>query len=290
MSSLHKPSKRAGWGHPRPALGLLIMLTAAVTSTQPALGHDFWIEPSTYRPEVASSVRLALRVGEDFTGRAVLRSQDRIGRFVVFGPRGERTVAGIEARDPAGFARIDIPGTYVVGYRSLRSSITLEGTRFEKYLAAEGLDAVLEERRRRGESRADGREVFSRCAKTVLLSSGGAAGAGYDTGAARTAPMGCPFELVLETHHAEPTAGGTISVRVLYLDRPLGGTKVVALTRGPNGRHLTVRSDADGRAEFSIDVAGPWLVKAVHMVEAPEEIDADWESFWASITFEAGAP
>lgn len=259
------------------------MLTAAVTSTQPALGHDFWIEPSTYRPEVASSVRLALRVGEDFTGRAVLRSQDRIGRFVVFGPRGERTVAGIEARDPAGFARIDIPGTYVVGYRSLRSTITLEGTRFEKYLAAEGLDAVLEERRRRGESKADGREVFSRCAKTVLRT------AGFDA-PNKAAPMGCPFELVLETHRAEPTGDGTISVRALYLGQPLERVQVGALTRGPKGRHLTARSDIHGRVQFSIGAAGPWLVKAVHMVEAPEEIDADWESYWASVTFEAAAP
>ena len=61
----------------------------------------------------------------------------------------------------------------------------------------------------------------------------------------------------------------------------------MAQTRGPNGRHLERQSNAAGRAEFSTDLAGPWLIKAVHMVEAPDEVDADWESFWASLTFEA---
>ena len=33
-------------------------------------------------------------------------------------------------------------------------------------------------------------------------------------------------------------------------------------------------------------VDGVWLVKAVHMVPLPKGQDADWESFWASLTFE----
>jgi len=32
-----------------------------------------------------------------------------------------------------------------------------------------------------------------------------------------------------------------------------------------------------------------WLVKAVHMVPAPAGSDADWRSFWASLTFESRA-
>ena len=37
---------------------------------------------------------------------------------------------------------------------------------------------------------------------------------------------------------------------------------------------------------------GVWLVKAVHMVPAPSRRDADWQSLWASLTFEiqAGNP
>jgi hypothetical protein len=46
------------------------------------------------------------------------------------------------------------------------------------------------------------------------------------------------------------------------------------------------QSDRDGRAAFKIEEPGAWLVKAVHMVPAPAGSNADWESFWASLTFE----
>jgi hypothetical protein len=32
--------------------------------------------------------------------------------------------------------------------------------------------------------------------------------------------------------------------------------------------------------------SGAWLVKAVHMVPARADAGADWESVWASLTFE----
>ena len=33
---------------------------------------------------------------------------------------------------------------------------------------------------------------------------------------------------------------------------------------------------------------GMWLIKAVHMVPAATGSSADWESFWASLTFAPG--
>ena len=31
---------------------------------------------------------------------------------------------------------------------------------------------------------------------------------------------------------------------------------------------------------------GEWLIKAVHMVDCPEGSGAEWQSYWASLTFE----
>jgi len=39
-----------------------------------------------------------------------------------------------------------------------------------------------------------------------------------------------------------------------------------------------------------LDRPGLWLIKAVHMVPAPEGSGAEWESLWASLTFELPAP
>jgi hypothetical protein len=61
---------------------------------------------------------------------------------------------------------------------------------------------------------------------------------------------------------------------------------VVALNEDDPDARLAARSDFDGRVVFRPGRTGRWLVKAVHMVPAPPEADADWESVWASVTFE----
>jgi len=50
---------------------------------------------------------------------------------------------------------------------------------------------------------------------------------------------------------------------------------------------LTARSDKQGAFSFVLPHAGVWLIKSVHMVRADFFSDADWESLWASLTFEA---
>jgi hypothetical protein len=50
---------------------------------------------------------------------------------------------------------------------------------------------------------------------------------------------------------------------------------------------LSARSDSRGAFSFMLPRAGVWLIKSVHMVRAWFFSDADWDSFWASLTFEA---
>jgi uncharacterized protein (TIGR03382 family) len=51
------------------------------------------------------------------------------------------------------------------------------------------------------------------------------------------------------------------------------------------------RTDADGKVALAIPGDGVWLVATTLMRQAPTELglEGDWESFWVSIEFEAGA-
>jgi uncharacterized GH25 family protein len=71
-----------------------------------------------------------------------------------------------------------------------------------------------------------------------------------------------------------------------YEKRPLAGALVVAMNRLNPSEKLAARSDAEGRVHFRLRRDGMWLVKAVHMVPAPAGSNAEWASFWASLTFE----
>src|SRR5262249_35276115 len=200
----------------------------------------------------------------------------KIERFVLAGPAGESSIPGLPGTDPAGFARIERPGLAIIAYRSRRTAIELEAEKFEKYLVDEGLERISKTRAERGETQKPGKEVYSRCAKSLVLA-GSEPATGFDR------PVGLTLELVPEKLVSKP---GELPVRLLYDSRPLEGALVVAINRDESNKKISARTGRDGRARLLLPRFGVWLVKAVHMVEAPKETGADWESLWASLTFE----
>jgi uncharacterized GH25 family protein len=167
----------------------------------------------------------------------------------------------------------------VIGYHSRPSRVTLPAEKFTQYLRQEGLDAIVAARARTQTSEREGRELFSRSAKSLVRSGALAAGTG-------DRPLGFPIELVAERNPYDLRSGDTLTARLTYRQAPLAGALVVAYNQRTPYHKLSVRSDRDGRATFALDEPGVWLVKAVHMVPAPAGSDAEWESFWASLTFE----
>ncbi len=171
----------------------------------------------------------------------------------------------------------------MLAFESGFTPIELPPAQFEKYLADEGLDGPLAARRRVGRL-VPGRERYRRCAKAWL--------AGNDLGRA-TSIVGLPLEIV---PLSPPGADRTLGVRLLSKGRPLAGALVKAWRAGsltdPATRDsigVIWRGRTDSRGEVSVPVAqaGEWLLSAVEMVPCPDRTQADWESTWASLTFEA---
>jgi uncharacterized protein DUF4198 len=248
----------------------------------PLAAHDFWIVPSSFRPAVSSPLALRLRVGENLRGDPVPRDPAQVERFALLGPAGELPIAGPPGADPAGFVRVPGAGLYTVVYRSHRTRLDLPPDKFAEALKREGLERILELRQSRGESAKPSTEVFSRCAKALLQVGEPAAGerAGFDR------PVGLALELVPERDPYALAPGAELPIRLLYQGKPLSGALVVALgLHQANGR-IAERSGPDGRVRLRLPEGGFWLIKAVHMVPAPRETGVDWESLWASLTFD----
>lgn len=246
--------------------------------------HDFWLEPSGYRLPAGELVRLRFLVGERLEGADVPRRDERIVRFVDRGPSATTDVLGRDGHSPAGLLRPREAGLHVVGYESTTSLVELDAPRFEAYLREEGLEHVIATRAAAGEAHAAGRERYARCAKTLL-----SVGEGPVQGA--DVPLGLTFELVAEGDPLEASSSDQARFRALFRGEPLEGALVVALwrdaTRGP--ATCSARTDAEGRVTLSLPPRGALLVKAVHMTPVTDgDPSADWESFWASLTFERG--
>ena len=262
-----------------PRAAIFLLLFAVV----PLFAHDFWIEPSSYQAAVGSKVTIRFRVGEHFRGDPLPRDPGRVVVFTQFGPRSEKPVPGVEGFDPAGFVTLDEPGLHLVAYRSTSAFLELEAAEFEEYLRAEGLERVIEERSRRRESEAKGRELYSRCVKSLLRAGSSAEEGGFDR------VLGFPVELVPGVNPYELKAGDELPVRVLREGEPLAGALVTAYPHGDPSRSVRGRSDEDGRVKLRLGQPGPWLIKTVHMERMEDGEKADWQSWWASLTFAPAA-
>jgi hypothetical protein len=242
------------------------------------LAHDMWIEPTTFIPKPGDIVGARLRVGQDFIGDPLRRDDALIDEFVVQAAAGRKPLVGRTGADPAGLVRVDAPGIMIIGYRSRPSAVEETAQKFNQYLKEEGLDAIAALRARRGET-GGVRELFSRCAKSLVLS-------GSVQPADGDRALGFTLELVAEKNPYTMAAGQELPVRLTYESRPLADALVVAINRNNPVEKLSARSDANGRVRFRLPQGGQWLIKAVHMIPAKGHAQADWESFWASLTFE----
>lgn len=255
---------------------LWIVLAAA-----PLFAHDMWIEPMNFAPDPGEIVGVRLRVGQDLLGDPLARDSKLFKQFFVDDAEGRKPLVGRDGSNPAGFLRVPAPGLLVIGYNSNPSAVELTSEKFNQYLKEEGLDAVAALRARRNETNAKAHELFSRCAKSLVLS-------GPANEAQGDRPLGFTLELVAERNPYAIRAGEELPVRLTYENRPLVGTLVVAMNKLNPSEKLSARTGQDGRVRFKLHPGGMWLIKAVHMIPAPAGSDSEWASYWASLTFERG--
>ncbi|MEP7300708.1 MAG: DUF4198 domain-containing protein [Caldimonas sp.] len=261
------------------------LLTIALLLSTAAGAHEYWLLPDRFAAATAEPIGIGHRVGTGWPGEALPRNPARIVRFALVDANGEQPIDGDPGADPAGVVALRAPGIAVAVYRSRPSPLSLDAAPFESYLRDEGLERIIERRAARGESALPGLEMFSRCAKTLLVADGRGAG---DPARWRR-PVGLTLELVPETDPRGLAGGGSFAVRLLHRGRPLEGALVKALPKDGNERRLSARSDRQGRVRFALPEGGIWLINAVHMIDAPAGSGARWESLWSSLTFEAGA-
>src|SRR3974390_2284104 len=166
----------------------LAFAAALLLAAAGARAHDFWIEPSTFRPAPGATVAVGLRVGQDFIGDPVPRLSAFIAAFAVRQNGSDKDVSGSDHIDPAGFLRADGRTTAIISYASTGAYIELPPAEFEDYLRLYGLDDILARRAARRESSKLGRERFYRYAKALLT--------GPPPSEAVAKPLGLDYEIV----------------------------------------------------------------------------------------------
>lgn len=258
----------------------------AILLASVALAHEFWVQPDTFRPAVGAATGVRLFVGDGLPGEHKPRSARKLERLDVIGPdAGAKPVNidGEDGADPVGTITPAKPGVYAVAYRGRESTISLEAEEFEEYLRQEGLTGILKNREELNESKAAGREAYSRCAKSLLCAGGEPSGA-WD------AKTGLTVEIVPLSNPYAAHAGDTIAFLLLRDGEPVADAQLMALTQdGGKTVRTTARTDASGKASFTLQQSGLWIINTVLMDRVDptaKRTDVDWVSIWSSLSFD----
>ncbi len=259
-------------------MGLLLWL-ACLAAPGVAVAHNFWLESHPFRAGVDQRVDVSVHVGIDMRGNVLPNVPNWYSDFSYVDADGRRPMSGALGDDPAGHLWVRKPGLVVVGYRSTEKSVEMDATLFHTYLLEEGLEKIIAAREASGQSGQPVREVYSRCAKSLVQVAGDSGGDTFRT------VLGYTLELVPQVNPYTLRAGDELTVQLLFRGRPLAGARVAALRKEAPETEVATRTDDNGMASVRLPAGGRWQVKAVESVERSGQ-DADYESFWASLTFE----
>lgn len=268
--------RRASTSVRRPAFALLALVALAA---MPLSAHDFWLAAENWRPAAGAPVTITAGVGEKFPTRTSFRSRDNwLAEWRVIGAAGDVAVTK-DFRRKELMMTTDValpsPGAYLGVALVTAQTIEMKGPEFTDYLKEEGLEDIIAARKTAGEAEKTTKERYARYAKIAIRTGSGAA-------AHVTRPVGMRAEFVPATDPTAIKAGSPLTVQLLAEGKPVVGAMVSAVSEG---QAIRAKTDAQGRATFTLDRDGGWLIKTVHMVRMAQPAEAEWESYWVTLAF-----
>ncbi|GAC1600941.1 MAG: hypothetical protein NVS3B2_03510 [Ramlibacter sp.] len=259
------------------------LVLVAWAASLSALAHEFWIEAVPSQPRVGAPVSMSLQVGEYFRGDLVGITSTHAISLRDLSATGINDLTGLVPAGsmlPALRLSFATAGSHVLAYESHPSQVVLRPDQFHAYLHDQGLDAINLQRDAAGTADTPGRERFRRSAKALLRVGGVSDGAS-------TQKAGLRLEITPLEDPLAGAAGDTLHFSLLFEGRPQPGALVKAWHKlGSQTTTIRATTDAAGRFQFTLPFPGVWMIDTVHMIPATDSPDADWDSFWGSLTFD----
>lgn len=263
-------------------------LALTLTLASAALAHDLYIMPSTFQPRPGERVALGFHVGDSFPRSEVAGRLNKLIQPKISWSGGSVPVENlrVEGTRDMGDAVVSGTGSLMATVATIPNLIELEPAKFLSYLQHEGLDEVIAWRASHGEEKKPGKERYSKYAKALLKS--GAPDVYFKQ------PSGLIIEIIPESDPYALKPGDELPIQVLFRGKPFAGLQIEASwAAGQEGKTMAAgRTGPDGRARIKLPAAGQWRLHTIRMERCSDAATADWESFWASLTFEmeAGKP
>ena len=272
---------------PRPRRGMIVVAIAGLALLfAPALfAHDFWLVPNAFRLAPGEVLEVKGQTSSRFPTSEAAVAPARVAEARVLGAGGADEITDLSTRGSSLVLRHrpTAPGQRVISVSLHPRAVRESAEGFREYLVLEGAPEALERHERAGILPAADSVTrrYAKYAKAVVE-----VGEGGPRSYTRVA--GHPLEFVPLEDPTTLRPDATFPVRVLYRGEPLAGARIHAGSVGSEGepREADHESDAEGVVRVTVDRAGLWNVRGIHIVPADPESGADWDTHWASLVFE----
>ena len=257
---------------------ILVLLIASLNTVN---AHDYWISPTDFRPKVGQVVPIQLFVGDHFKGEIERDLSEKMTvDFQLHSVAGTRDILdrALYGMKPIGKPQFNTPGTNILSLQRDWAMIEMEGPKFHQYLEHEGLAGIIKQRIDAGEADQPATERYRRYLKSLVV-------VGGQDNEIWKKQLGHKLEIIPLSNPSSARIGDKIDFRVILDGKPLSNVQLAALGKGDSkttDRHT--RTNSEGLGSFTIQHSGVWMVRLVHLRRCSED-EADWESFWSSLTF-----
>ncbi len=243
--------------------------------------HDLWLVPQQFVIEPGQPLTIFANTGMDFPRSLNAIKPDRINQFILLGQtiRKELTELKIQDKSLTTVCVIQNQGTYVAAMSLHPREIKLKANEFNEYLLHDGLKNIYELRKKEGILHEDAVEYYSKYSKTIIQ-------AGNQLDETPCKPLNIVLEIIPQSNPYRLKQGDKLTVSVLFRGKPLIDAELSWSFPGRGEQFAgTTRTDTDGNAIVPLAKAGPYVIRMTHM-EWVKKQTHEWESYWASLTFE----
>ncbi len=256
---------------------------ALFLATTFVFAHEFWLSPSDFFPKLGDKIKLGVFVGENYEAERWGGGSRRVGILKI-----RTAIKWLPLTVMQSDTSIQLPdyevtesGTHVFTLTTNESFIELEPAKFEAYLKEDGLTNALEYRQKNNESQRNGRELYRRCAKTIVQ-------VGSKTDNTATMRSDLILDIKPTQNPYSLTKNQSLSCQFRYDDQNLKNTLVRCWRRFEGKTEIEFQqTDNQGFATFKLPKKGTgvYMVSTVTMAHLTNNPQADWQSTWGSLTF-----
>jgi uncharacterized GH25 family protein len=174
--------------------------------------------------------------------------------------------------------KADQEGTYLLALQSNADYIEMEAKEFNAHLKEDGLDNVLDERKKLNQVEKPSTEFYTRYAKLLVQ-------VGEKKDDTFIKKIGLRYEIVPEQNPYTLKTGDYLSCKVFYEGKPAPHTLVKVWSKIKDTTFLqNIYTENDGSIRFPISTSGEWMVSSVKMIKSEKE-GAEYQSLWTSLVF-----